>query len=100
MNAILAIIADGMQAIVDIDIEAGRNTLFSHLLYNFMLKPSMAALSNPLRRGSRGCGMSVYQNHAARWENSSSWWGCVCDVCLASKKSSDRELFVPARTHF
>jgi hypothetical protein len=100
MNAILAIIADGRQAIFDIDIWAGRNTLFSHLLYNFMLKPLMATLSDPLRRGSRGCGMSVHQNHATRWENSSSWWGCVCDVCFASKKSFERELFVPAGTHF
>jgi hypothetical protein len=59
----------------------------------------MVVLSNPLRRGSRGCGMFVHQNHAARWENGSSWWGHWCDVCFASKNSSEQEFFVPARTH-
>ena len=34
-----------------------------------------------------------------QWEKGSSWWGCLCDVCFASKKSSEREFFVPARTH-
>jgi len=27
------------------------------------------------------------------------WWGCLGDVCFASKKSSKREFFVPAGTH-
>jgi len=39
--------------IVVIYIEVGRNKLISHLLYNFMLNPLMAALSNPFRRGSQ-----------------------------------------------
>ncbi len=43
--------------------------------------------------------MFVHQIHAARWENGSPWWGCLCDVCFASKKSSEREFFVLARTH-
>ena len=43
--------------------------------------------------------MFLHQNHAARGENGSSWWGCLCDVCLASNKSSEREFFVPARMH-
>jgi hypothetical protein len=59
----------------------------------------MAASSNPFRRGSRGWGMFFHQHHATRGENGSSWWGCLCDVCLASKKSSEREFFVPAGTH-
>ena len=59
----------------------------------------MAASSNPFQRGSRGWGMFLHQNHAARGENGSSWWGCLCDVCFASKKSSEREFFVPAGTH-
>jgi hypothetical protein len=25
-----------------------------------------------------------------------SWWGCLCAVCFASKKPSEREFFVPA----
>ena len=36
MDAFVAIIADGGRAIVDIDIEAGRNRLISHLLYTFI----------------------------------------------------------------
>jgi len=41
--------------------------------------------------------MFIHGNHDAREENGSSWWGCLRDVCFASKKSSERELFVPAR---
>ena len=43
--------------------------------------------------------MFVHQNHAARRENGSSSWGCLCDVYFASKKTSQREFFVPTRTH-
>jgi len=59
----------------------------------------MAAPFHPFRRGSRGWGMFIHGNHYARGENGSSWWGCLCDVCFASKKSSKREFFVPAGTH-
>jgi len=59
----------------------------------------MAASPNPFRRGSRGWGVFIYGNHAARRENGTSWWGRLCDVCFASKKSSEREFFVPAGTH-
>ena len=59
----------------------------------------MAASSNPFQRGSRGWGMFIHGNHDAGGENDSSWWGCLCDECVASKKSSERELFVPAGTH-
>jgi hypothetical protein len=99
MNAVLAIIADGGRAIVLIYREAGRNKLISYSLNNFMLNPSMVATSNPLQRGSRGWGMFLHQNHAARWENGSSWWGCLCDVCFASIKSSEREFYVPVGMH-
>jgi len=59
----------------------------------------MAASSNPFRRGSQGWGVFIYGNHAARQENGTSWWGCLSDVCFASKKSSKQELFVPAGMH-
>ena len=59
----------------------------------------MAATSNPLQRGSQGWGMFLHQNHGARLENGSSWWGSLFDVCFASKKSSEREFTVPARSH-
>ena len=45
-----------------------------------------------------GC-IFIYENHAARRENGTSWWVCLCDVCFASKKSSEREFFIPAGTH-
>jgi hypothetical protein len=48
INAVLAIIADGRRAFVDIGREAGRNKLISYLLYNFILNPLMVASSNPL----------------------------------------------------
>jgi hypothetical protein len=101
MDAIVATVVDGGRAIVDIDIEAGRNKLIYHLLYNFILNTLMAALSNPFQRGSQGWGVFLHGNHATRLENYSSWWGCLlCDVCFdASKKSSKREFFVPAGMH-
>ena len=70
-----------------------RNKIFSPLLYNFILNPLMVASSNPFRRGSRGWGMFIHGNHDARGENGSLWWECLCDVCFASKKSSEQELF-------
>ena len=59
----------------------------------------MTALSNPFRRGSRGWGVFIHGNHAARRENGSSSWGCLCDVCFASKKSSELEFLVPGGTY-
>ena len=79
-------------------IEAGRNKLISYSLYNFILNPSMATSSDPLQRGSRGCGMFVHQNHAAGGGNSSFMVGMFVCLCLASQKPSERFFFVPART--
>jgi hypothetical protein len=94
MDAVLAIMAKSGRAIIFIFRDADRNKLISYSLYKFILNPSTSATSNPLRRGSRGWGVFIYGNHAARRENGTSWWGCLCDVCLASKKSSEREFFV------
>ena len=69
MDAILAFIADGGRAIISIYREAGRNKLISYSLYKFTLNSSTAATSNPLRRGSRGWGMFLHQNHAAGGAN-------------------------------
>ena len=77
-----------------------RNELMFHLFYYFIRNPSMAASSNPFRRDSRGWGVFIYGKDAARRENGTSWWGFLCDVCFASKKSLEREFFVPAGMHF
>jgi hypothetical protein len=84
MHAVLAIIADGGRAIVVIYREGSRNKLISPLLYNFILNPSMAALSNPFRIGSWGWGMLVHQNHGARGANGSIMVGMFVCLCLAS----------------
>jgi hypothetical protein len=54
MDAILATLADGERAIVDIDREAGRNKLISRLIYTLVLIPLTAASANPFCRGSSG----------------------------------------------
>ena len=75
----------------------GRNKLTSYSLNNFILNPLTTVTSNPLQRGSQGWGMFLHQNHAAGGEYGSSWWWCLCDVCLASQKHSKWEFFVPTR---
>ncbi len=57
MDAILATIANVGRAIVDINREARRNKLISHLLYYLILSPLTATLAKPFRRGSLGWGM-------------------------------------------
>ena len=59
----------------------------------------MTALPNPFRVGSWGWGTLIHQNHAAGEENGSIMVGMFVSLCLASKKSSEREFFVPAGTH-
>jgi hypothetical protein len=56
------------------------------------------ASSNPLQRGSRGCGMFIHRNHAAGGGNDSIMVGMFVGLCLASQSPSEREFFVPART--
>jgi len=59
----------------------------------------MTASSNPFCVGSRGCGTLVHQNHAAGEENGFIMVGMFVSLCLASKKSSEREFFVPPGMH-
>ncbi len=58
------------------------------------------ASSNPFCVGSRGWCTLVHQNHAAGGENGSIMVGMFVSLCLASKKPSEREFFVPAGTDF
>jgi hypothetical protein len=81
IDAILATVANGGQAIVDIDREAGRNKLISHLIYYILLNPPMMASAKPFRKGSWGWGMFLHKNHAAGEANSSIMVGMfVCCV--------------------
>jgi hypothetical protein len=71
MDAIFATIADGGQAINDIDREAGRNKLISFLIYHFILNLSMVASANPFHKVCWWQGMFHHKNHAAGEANSS-----------------------------
>ncbi len=94
----LSEVANGGQAIV-VNLERGsRNKLFSHLVYWFYQIPSMEALANPFRRGSWGWGVLDRQNYAAGGANDSIIVGMFVCLCLARKKPSEREFFVPAGT--
>ena len=55
------------------------------------------ALSDPFRRGSRGCGMSIHQNHAAGGGNGFIMVGMFVCLWLASQKPSEQEFFVPTK---
>jgi hypothetical protein len=55
----------------------------------------MVTSANPFRRGSRGWG-NLHQNHAAGGGNGSIMVVVFVILCLASKKPSEREFFVPA----
>ena len=46
----------------------------------------------------RGGGVHPW-NHVGKWENSTSWWACLFNVCFASKKSSEWDFFVLVWTH-
>ena len=59
----------------------------------------MEASSNPLRRGSRGWGMFLHQNHGAGGGNGSIMAGMSVCLCLASQNPFEQEFFVPARTN-
>ena len=56
------------------------------------------ASSNPFPVGSQGWCTLDHQNHAAGGENGSTMVGMFVCLCLASKKPSEREFYVPART--
>ncbi len=58
----------------------------------------MEASANPFRRGSRGWGMLDQQNHAAGGANGSIMVSMFVCLCLASKKPSKQECFIPAGT--
>jgi hypothetical protein len=81
MGAILATVANGEQATVDTNREAGRNKLISHLIYTLILNPLMAASPKPFCRGSWGWGVFHHRNHDAGEANGSIMVGMfVCCV--------------------
>ena len=82
MEAILATTVDGGWAIVLIYREAGRNKLISPLICNLILNHLKATLPNPFRRGARGWGTLVQQNHGAGGGNGTIGGG-VCEQCAS-----------------
>ncbi len=84
MHAVLDIIVEGGNGIVDIDREVGRNKFITCLIHDIILNPSMLALANPFHRGSQGWGMLRQQNHAARGANGSIMVGMYVSVYFAS----------------
>ena len=58
----------------------------------------MTVSPDPFRVGSWEWCTLVHQNHAAGRENSSIMVGMFLALCLASKKPSEREFFIPAGT--
>jgi hypothetical protein len=68
--------------------------MFSFVLF-ILLKPFDGSHFQPLPKRLLGVGYFVNQNYAARLENGSSWWECLCDVCFASKTSSRGEFLFP-----
>jgi hypothetical protein len=100
MDAILATVADGVRAIIGIDIEASRNILISRLIFTLILNPLMAALSNPIRRGSRGWDV-FYHRKPCCWQDKWLHHGgdvCVLCVLLAKNLLSGSVLFPPEQT--
>ena len=89
MNAVLAIIAGSGRAIGVIYRE-GVEIIFFSLILLILLKSFDDGLVQPLLHRPPGVGYA-HPSKPCRWR------GIVC-LCLASKKPSEREFFVPAGT--
>ena len=74
MDAVLVTIVSSRRAIIVINIEAVNICL----IYNLILNPSQAASPNPICRGSRGYGVFIHQNHAARGKTWLNRGGGIC----------------------
>jgi hypothetical protein len=97
IDAMLATIANGGQAVADIISEADRNELNYCSMKYFVLNPLAEALAGPFRRGSQSWGIFHLKTMPLERQLAPSWWGCLCAVCFASQKHSKREFFVSNR---
>jgi hypothetical protein len=99
MNVVLAIIANGGRAVVVIYREAVEIKYF--ILYFIILYLTLQwwPLPTPFEEAPGGGVCSSMETMVLEGETAPSWWGCLCDVCFASIKSSEREFLVPAGTH-
>jgi hypothetical protein len=86
MNAVLAIIADGGRAIVEIYTEGEETNYFSFILL-ILLKPFDGSLVQPLAKRLPGVGYSSIKTMPLEGETAPSWWvvGMFVFLCLASK---------------
>jgi hypothetical protein len=96
MDAVLATIVHGGQAIIviDIEVEVVEINKITHLIYNLMLNPLKATSPNPFCKGSQGWGGFRRKNHATGEANGSIMVGMFMCLCFASQKPSEREFFV------
>ena len=98
INAVLAIIADGGRAIVVIYTEGEE---INYFLLNFIDSDETLRrrpLPTPCEEAPGGGVCYSIKTMALEGETAPSRWGCLCACVLASKKLSEREFFVPART--
>ena len=98
INAVLVIIADGGRAIFVIYRDGEEiNYFLLYFIDSAKTRPHPTPCED-LRRGSRGCGIFVHQNHAAGGGNGSIMVEMFVCLCLARQKLSKQEFFVTART--
>ncbi len=98
MNAILAIIADGGRAIGVIDREAVEINNFLLLFIDSAKIRQRRPWPTPSAE-TRRWGMFLRQTHGTGGGNGPIMVGMFVCLCLASKKPSEWEFFVPTRTH-
>jgi hypothetical protein len=99
MNAVLAIIVNGGQGIVDIDRELGRNKFITPLIHD-IIKPFDGGLGQPLLQRLPRVGYArPTKTMLLEGQTAPSWWGCI-RLCVLLGKSllSKSILFLPERT--
>ncbi len=97
MNAVLDIIV-GRAIDLIIYREAVEKKLISHLLYNFILNPSMSASSDPFQRGSWGGRGGCSSMETMPVDGKTAYQGGqVCLMCVLLAKSLPRGIFYSSR---
>ena len=100
MDAFVAIIADGGRAIVDIDIEAGRNKLIFHVLNTFIYYTLQCWPRPTPSKEAPGGGVHSSMETMPLYGEMAHHGGDVCEMCVSLAKSlpSGSFSFPPERT--